>query len=98
MTSSRHGTGKYERLLAKCKRLEPVPTAVAHPCEKTALRGAVEAGGKGLIEPILVGPRSRPLPRPQESTLVTSESWILHTARHLPRKPWSWFGKARRNC
>ena len=35
------GTGKYERLLERCKGLEPVPTAVAHPCEATALAGAV---------------------------------------------------------
>ena len=53
----KHGTGKYERLLVKCKKLEPVPTAVAHPCEKTALSGAIEAAEKGLIQPILVGPR-----------------------------------------
>ena len=50
MTSSKHGTGKYEKLLRRCKSLQPVPTAVAHPCEKTALLGAVEAGEKGLIE------------------------------------------------
>ena len=31
------GTGKYEQLLLKCKSLEPVPTAVAHPCEASAL-------------------------------------------------------------
>jgi phosphotransacetylase len=36
--------------------MEPVPTAVAHPCEASALAGAVEAGAKGLIAPILVGP------------------------------------------
>jgi phosphotransacetylase len=29
---------------------------VAHPCEETALTGALEAGEKGLITPILVGP------------------------------------------
>jgi phosphotransacetylase len=57
--TSKHGTGKYERLLAKCKSLEPIPTAVAHPCEKTALCGAVEAGEKGLIRPILVGPAAK---------------------------------------
>jgi phosphate acetyltransferase len=53
------GTGKYEGLLVKCKGLEPVPTAVAYPCEETALAGALEAGGEGLIEPILVGPAGR---------------------------------------
>jgi phosphotransacetylase len=53
------GTGKYERLLARCADLHPVSTAVAHPCEKTALAGAVEASQKGLIKPILVGPAAK---------------------------------------
>jgi phosphate acetyltransferase len=53
------GTGKYERLLQRCAGLEPVPTAVAHPCEKSALAGAIEAAELGLIKPILVGPAAR---------------------------------------
>lgn len=53
------GTGKYERLLVRCRCLQPIPTAVAHPCEATALSGAIEAAQEGLIVPILVGPRSR---------------------------------------
>lgn len=53
------GTGKYERLLERCKSLEPIPTAVAHPCDETSLSGAVEAASKGLIVPILVGPRDK---------------------------------------
>ena len=53
------GTGKYERLLERCAGLEPIPTAVAHPCEKSALAGPLEAGEKGLIRPILVGPEAR---------------------------------------
>jgi len=53
------GTGKYERLLARCEGLAPVPTAVAHPCETTALAGAVEAGKRGLIVPLLVGPAAK---------------------------------------
>ena len=50
------GTGKYEKLLERCRGVEPIPTAVAYPCEETALAGAVDAGTKGLITPILVGP------------------------------------------
>jgi phosphate acetyltransferase len=50
------GTGKYEALLVRCKGLEPIRTAVAHPCEETALSGAVEAAERRLIVPILVGP------------------------------------------
>jgi phosphate acetyltransferase len=53
------GTGKYENLLKKCRSLDPIPTAVAHPCEETALAGAVEAAGLGLITPILVGPAAK---------------------------------------
>jgi phosphate acetyltransferase len=51
--------GKYEQLLAKAKALPAVPTAVAHPCEATALAGAVEAHEKGLIAATLVGPAAK---------------------------------------
>jgi phosphate acetyltransferase len=53
------GTGKYEHLLERCLSLQPVPTAVAYPCEATALSGAVEAAQKLLIVPILVGPAGK---------------------------------------
>ena len=53
------GTGKYEAMLERCRNLEPVTTAVAHPCEETALAGAMEAAEKGLIVPILVGPEAK---------------------------------------
>lgn len=39
--------------------MQPVPTAVAHPCEASALTGAVEAAQKKLIVPILVGPADK---------------------------------------
>jgi phosphotransacetylase len=57
--SAKTGTGKYEKLLERCRGLDPIPTAVAWPCEETALAGAIEAGGDGLITPILVGPAKR---------------------------------------
>ena len=50
---------KYERLIARCQPLPPPPTAVAHPCDESSLRAAVEAARAGLIAPILVGPRAR---------------------------------------
>jgi len=50
---------KYQRLLDLCKSLPPMPTAVAHPCDESSLRGAIEAADLGLIAPILVGPRAR---------------------------------------
>jgi phosphate acetyltransferase len=50
---------KYDRLIARCKALVPAPCAVAHPCDESSLRGAVEAAQMGLIAPILVGPKGR---------------------------------------
>jgi phosphotransacetylase len=51
--------GKYEQLVAKCHSLEPVPTAVAHPCDATSLSGALQARDERLITPILVGPEAK---------------------------------------
>jgi phosphotransacetylase len=57
--STKTGTGKYERLLERCKSLEAIPTAVAYPCEQSALLAAVEAAQAGLIVPLLVGPTDK---------------------------------------
>jgi phosphotransacetylase len=54
---SRHDA--YENLLRRCQELEPVTTAVAYPCEQTALTGAIEAADARLIVPILVGPKDK---------------------------------------
>ncbi|WP_354677150.1 phosphate acetyltransferase [Cupriavidus plantarum] len=50
---------KYRRLIEYCASMPPTPTAVAHPCDRSALEGAVEAARAGLIEPLLVGPEAR---------------------------------------
>ncbi len=50
---------KYQRLIEVCTTFPPTPTAVAHPCDESSLRGAVDAAKRGLIAPILVGPRAR---------------------------------------
>src|SRR6478609_1384364 len=54
-TQPRHDA--YENLLRRCREIEPIVTAVAYPCEQTALAGAIEAAEEKLISPILVGPR-----------------------------------------
>ena len=71
------GTGKYERLLARCEFLAPVPTAVVHPCEASALEGAVEAAQKGLIEPLLVGPATKILETAERSKIDLSNLPIV---------------------
>jgi phosphate acetyltransferase len=50
---------KYDHLIAYAKQLDPVPTVVAHPCDETSLRGAVEAAEAGIIVPTLVGPLAK---------------------------------------
>jgi phosphate acetyltransferase len=50
---------KYDRLIERAKSAQPVPTAVAHPCDESSLSGAIDAAKLGLIKPILVGPVAR---------------------------------------
>ncbi|MFV5214923.1 bifunctional enoyl-CoA hydratase/phosphate acetyltransferase [Azonexus caeni] len=50
---------RYTQLLSRVKGLEPIPTAVAHPCDQESLRGPVIAFQAGIIEPILVGPEAK---------------------------------------
>src|SRR2546423_411826 len=56
-TERRHDA--YETLLRRCREVEPIVTAVAYPCEETALAGAIDAAEARLISPILVGPREK---------------------------------------
>jgi phosphate acetyltransferase len=73
------GTGKYEQLLERCRPLAPVPTAVVHPCEATALAGALEAAAKGLIVPILVGPAARIAEVAREARLSLDRVHVVDT-------------------
>jgi phosphate acetyltransferase len=59
VVSELHQHEKYERLIATAQRVEPLATAVAHPCDEVSLRGAIEAADAGLIVPILIGPKER---------------------------------------
>jgi phosphate acetyltransferase len=50
---------RYQRLVATAKSLEPMITAVAHPCDQSSLEGAINAAEMGLIRPILIGPAAK---------------------------------------
>jgi phosphate acetyltransferase len=78
--NAKTGTGKYEQLLTRCKDLEPVPTAVVHPCEITALSGALEAAELGLISPFLVGPIEKIEKVAREGNLDLGKTPIIDTA------------------
>jgi len=81
--SAKTGTGKYEKLLERCKSLEAIPTAVAHPCEESALTGAVEAAQAGLIEPILVGPAAKIEETARAANLDLGKLEIVDTAHSV---------------
>jgi len=50
---------KYDALIARCRGLAPIPTAVAHPCDESSLSGAIDAAEAGIILPFLVGPAAK---------------------------------------
>jgi phosphotransacetylase len=50
---------QYEALVARCTGHAPVSTAVAHPCDESSLKGAVEAAQAQIIRAVLVGPRKK---------------------------------------
>ena len=50
---------KFKAMIALAQALPPIPTAIVHPVETNALRGALEAAQAGLITPVLVGPETR---------------------------------------
>ncbi|MGI9232443.1 MAG: phosphate acetyltransferase [Woeseiaceae bacterium] len=77
---SNRGTGKYENLLERCRNLEAIPTAVAHPCGAFALAGAMEAAGEGLIRPILVGPAERIRDVADEAQVTLGDVEIIETS------------------
>jgi len=68
---------KYNRLIAAGKNVPPLATAVAHPCDETSLRGALEAAEAGLISPILVGPKNKIEGVAQTSSLDLAEAEIV---------------------
>jgi len=71
------GTGKYEQLLVRCRSLEPIATAVAHPCESSVLRAVLDAAAKGLIVPILVGPAAKIQEVAKESGITLGDTRIV---------------------
>src|SRR5580698_351214 len=57
-TQTKHHA-KYDALIARCDGLDPVCTAVIHPCDAASLESAAQAAAAGIILPILVGPEAK---------------------------------------
>jgi phosphate acetyltransferase len=71
----------YPALIERCARLEPVSTAVAHPCDQSSLTAALEAAEAELIRPILVGP-TRKIRAVAEEFGLDLASWRVVDAPH----------------
>jgi phosphotransacetylase len=50
---------RLSKLVARARTLPPVRAAVAHPCDRVSLEGALAARALGMVDPILVGPRAK---------------------------------------
>ncbi len=50
---------RFDELISATAALAPVATAVVHPCDALSLNGALEACNRGMIVPVLIGPRAR---------------------------------------
>jgi len=49
----------FAQLIKGCQGCDPIPCAIAHPCDRDSLMGAIEAAKRGLITPVLVGPEDK---------------------------------------
>jgi phosphate acetyltransferase len=71
---------KYDRLLARARKVSPAVTLVVHPCDESSLRGALETAEEGIIVPILVGPADRIAAVAREHRLDISRFEIVDAA------------------
>ena len=79
--STDRGTGKYERLLARCKEVPPITTAVAHPCDDASLGAVLQAARAGILEPILAGPADK-IRRVAKELNVDVEAYDIEDTPH----------------
>lgn len=70
---------KFEKLIKAAQAIPAQVCAVAHPCDATSLKAAVEATELGLIKAILVGPRARIEHVAQEEALDISGFELIDT-------------------
>ncbi|OWY39829.1 phosphate acetyltransferase [Xenophilus sp. AP218F] len=54
-----HDDHAFDDILQQARALGPLPMAVAHPCSREALQGAIEAADYGIATPILVAPLAK---------------------------------------
>ena len=50
---------RFGALVEQARALDPLLTAIVHPCDDLSLGGAIAARDEGMIVPVLVGPRGK---------------------------------------
>lgn len=71
---------KYDKLIATAKGVPSVTTIVAHPCDESSLRGAIDSAVSGIIKAVLVGPAARIKDVAAKHNLNISDYEIVDTA------------------
>jgi len=71
---------KYDRLIAAADAIPAVRTAVAHPCDETSLKGALDAAAANLIVPVLVGPERKIRAAAEQAGLSLAAAEIVDVA------------------
>ena len=95
------GTGKYETTAGAVRRPHTHADCRCHPCEKSALAGALEAGENGIdpADPCWSRRENR-RSRHSRRISISANAEIVNvaTAMRSPREPCSWFAKGVQNC
>ncbi len=76
-----HARHAFRDLIKKVKAADPILVAVAHPCSRTALEGAVDAAQADIIAPVLVGPQER-IQRLADELEIDISAYELVDTRH----------------
>ena len=79
-TDAKPPGSKYDHLISTAKGVPMVTMVVAHPCDESSLRGAIESAQAGIIKAILVGPAARIKDVAAKHSLDISDCEVVDTA------------------
>jgi phosphate acetyltransferase len=71
----------YHALIASCRNMPPLRTAVVHPVKPDVIKAASDAVRESLIIPVLVGPEAR-IKKAAEEAGVDISAWELVATEH----------------
>ncbi|MFP4098254.1 MAG: bifunctional enoyl-CoA hydratase/phosphate acetyltransferase [Alphaproteobacteria bacterium] len=70
----------YKKVLAQCKSLDKLKTAVVFPVRASALRAVIEVADQDLILPVLVGPKQKIKAVAKEANIKIPAKWEIVSA------------------